>query len=192
MSYPREESIQRATEVFWQKGYLGTGMRDLQTALDKRPGSIYAAFGNKEGLYLAVVEHYTAMLLDRINEVAESHSPLTALQSLLCFPLKTPIQEAHKIQCLVVKTQSDWAELPGNVQVTLQGSMAQFRDGFKAIIQAAQKAGELPSDLPLDHAAVWLQSQFIAMRTIAAGIADPQSLTWMADKIIADLPTHWS
>lgn len=52
-------ALDKATDFFWQSGYGGTTMRQLQTALDMRPGSIYAAFGDKDGLYLKSIERYT-------------------------------------------------------------------------------------------------------------------------------------
>lgn len=55
----RNVALDRATNTFWQSGYGGTTMRQLQQALDMRPGSIYAAFGDKDGLYLKAIERYT-------------------------------------------------------------------------------------------------------------------------------------
>ena len=192
MGYPREQSIQQATEVFWLKGYLGTGMRDLQTALDKRPGSIYSAFGSKEGLYLEVLNHYTDVLHGQIMAVANSDNTLQQLREFLRSPLTVDDSATHKIQCLIVKTQADWAELPEGVKNALQTALANLREAFKAVIIKAQSVGELPRELPEERVAMWLQGQFIALRTLATSVALPASLTWMADKIVSDLTGDWA
>ncbi|WP_296043645.1 TetR/AcrR family transcriptional regulator [uncultured Alteromonas sp.] len=192
MGYPREQSIQQATEVFWLKGYLGTGMRDLQTAMDKRPGSIYSAFGSKEGLYLEVLNHYTDVLHEQIMAVANSDNTLQQLREFLRSPLTVDDSAAHKIQCLIVKTQADWAELPEGVKNALQTALANLREAFKAVIIKAQSVGELPRELPEERVAMWLQGQFIALRTLATSVALPASLTWMADKIVSDLTGDWA
>lgn len=192
MGYPREQSIQQATEVFWLKGYLGTGMRDLQTALDKRPGSIYSAFGSKEGLYLEVLNHYTDVLHGQIMAVANSDNTLQQLREFLRSPLTVDDSATHKIQCLIVKTQADWAELPEGVKNALQTALANLREAFKAVIIKAQSVGELPRELPEEKVAMWLQGQFIALRTLATSVALPASLTWMADKIVSDLTGDWA
>ena len=54
--YDREKVLDKALELFWAKGYHGTSLKDLEVALDMRPGSIYAAFGSKEALFTAVVQ----------------------------------------------------------------------------------------------------------------------------------------
>ena len=192
MGYPREQSIQQATEVFWLKGYLGTGMRDLQTALDKRPGSIYSAFGSKEGLYLEVLNHYTGVLHGQIMAVANSDTPLQQLREFLRFPLTVEDSAAHKIQCLIVKTQADWAELPEGVKSELQAALAHLREAFQAVILKARSTSELAADIPVERAAMWLQGQFIAMRTLATSVESPTSLSWMVDKIVSDLSGEWA
>ena len=47
MKYNQDEVIEKATVLFWQRGFQGAGMRDIQQALDMRPGSIYARFQSK-------------------------------------------------------------------------------------------------------------------------------------------------
>jgi AcrR family transcriptional regulator len=44
--------------VFWRKGYEGASLSDLTEAMGINPPSLYAAFGNKEGLFRAVLERY--------------------------------------------------------------------------------------------------------------------------------------
>ncbi|MGB2139878.1 MAG: helix-turn-helix domain-containing protein, partial [Psychrobacter sp.] len=45
--YNRQEALDRAVKLFWHKGFHATSLKDIEQALDMRPGSIYAAFGNK-------------------------------------------------------------------------------------------------------------------------------------------------
>ena len=49
--YDRDEVLARAQALFWRKGYHTTSLKDLEAALNMRPGSIYAAFGSKEALF---------------------------------------------------------------------------------------------------------------------------------------------
>src|SRR4051794_23423223 len=50
--------VDAAVEVFWRKGYEGASMADLCAATGLRPGSIYAAWGSKLGLFSAAVDRY--------------------------------------------------------------------------------------------------------------------------------------
>lgn len=49
--FDRDDVIEKAKNLYWEKGYHATSMRNLQDVVDMRPGSIYAAFGSKDNLF---------------------------------------------------------------------------------------------------------------------------------------------
>lgn len=53
-----DEALDRAVEVFWQKGYEGTSLPDLTKAMGINRPSLYAAFGNKESLFRKALDRY--------------------------------------------------------------------------------------------------------------------------------------
>ena len=57
-TYDRDAVLKAAMELFWARGYHTTSLKDLERALDMRPGSIYAAFGSKEALFRAALDRY--------------------------------------------------------------------------------------------------------------------------------------
>ena len=56
--FQKEEALARAIEVFWQKGYSGTSLSDLTEAMGINKPSLYAAFGNKEKLFVSAINEY--------------------------------------------------------------------------------------------------------------------------------------
>jgi AcrR family transcriptional regulator len=63
--------------VFWQKGYEGASLAELTEAMGINAPSLYAAFGNKEGLFRAVLERYDARrkdLMDRVLSAPDAKS----------------------------------------------------------------------------------------------------------------------
>src|SRR3981189_3924608 len=56
--FDREAALERAIDVFWRHGYEATSVSDLPAAMDINPPSLYAAFGDKEKLFLEAVERY--------------------------------------------------------------------------------------------------------------------------------------
>ena len=44
--------------VFWEKGYEGTTMTDLINVIGMKAPSLYAAFGNKDSIFKAVITNY--------------------------------------------------------------------------------------------------------------------------------------
>ncbi|MEP0873480.1 TetR/AcrR family transcriptional regulator [Trichocoleus desertorum AS-A10] len=53
-----DEALEKALQVFWRKGYLGTSLTELTEAMGINRPSLYAAFGNKETLFRKVLDLY--------------------------------------------------------------------------------------------------------------------------------------
>lgn len=64
-----DTALDRAMTVFWRKGYEGASLADLTEAMEINPPSLYAAFGNKEGLFRAVLERYDERRKDLMDKV---------------------------------------------------------------------------------------------------------------------------
>ncbi len=58
--YDRSHVVDQAMAVFWERGYGKTSICDLVAATGLKPGSLYAAFGSKKGIYLEVLRNTTA------------------------------------------------------------------------------------------------------------------------------------
>jgi TetR/AcrR family transcriptional repressor of nem operon len=56
--YDRKEVLARAMELFWAQGYYATSIDDLVAATGANRHGLYAEFGDKRGLYVAVMETY--------------------------------------------------------------------------------------------------------------------------------------
>ena len=57
--YNIDEVLSAATELFLRKGYEATSLNELVKATNLNRHSLYSEFGDKEGLFLACVQHYT-------------------------------------------------------------------------------------------------------------------------------------
>lgn len=62
MARPREfdtdKALHQMTQLFWEYGYDGTSMHDIERATGLRKQSLYRAFGDKRGMYLATLAAY--------------------------------------------------------------------------------------------------------------------------------------
>ncbi|OKO84618.1 TetR family transcriptional regulator [Bradyrhizobium sp. NAS80.1] len=59
-AFDREQALRSARDAFWERGYEGTSMADLISAMNISSASIYAAFGSKEALFREAVADYDA------------------------------------------------------------------------------------------------------------------------------------
>ena len=56
--FNKDEALQNAMLVFWKKGFVGASLADLTEGMGINKPSMYAAFGNKEQLFVQATEYY--------------------------------------------------------------------------------------------------------------------------------------
>jgi AcrR family transcriptional regulator len=56
--FDKQVALDAAMKVFWANGYSGTSLSDLTDVMGINKPSLYAAFGNKEALFISSLDHY--------------------------------------------------------------------------------------------------------------------------------------
>ena len=86
MGRPREfdtdTAIRGAMEIFWRQGYKATNLPDLLDAMGLTRGSFYKAFGDKESVYLATLDHYGREVISAGETMLASCNDATASDCL--------------------------------------------------------------------------------------------------------------
>lgn len=186
--FDRQEVIQKATNLFWEKGFHATSMRNLQEAIDMRPGSIYASFGSKEGLFKETLQHYANNSLSRLKLLTDSHeSPLEALREFLngvvCSQAKAPSN-----MCMLVKTISELTSDNAELLAEAQQLLGEVEAAFAALFTQAQANGELDISKDPKRLASLLQMQVMGLRAYArATEASEADIKVLVDDAFASL-----
>ncbi|NIK67016.1 MULTISPECIES: TetR/AcrR family transcriptional regulator [unclassified Paenibacillus] len=103
-----EETIDKAIDVFREKGYQGTSMQDLVSALSLNRSSIYQTFRSKEELYLVSLDRYG----DQTSDItAILYEPGTCREVLMRFFAKL-IEHNSVRTCLLVYASLEMGEHP--------------------------------------------------------------------------------
>ncbi len=151
--------------LFWAKGYHATSLKDLEAALNMRPGSIYAAFSSKEALYLAALQRYFERSRDDLRaRLEEAPSPVAALAGLLRATAGVVEDEAATAACMIVKTLLDTTAAEPEIADRSRGYLDAMRDEFAAAFERAQAQGEIAPDADAMRLARRFQSQLNALR----------------------------
>jgi TetR/AcrR family transcriptional repressor of nem operon len=74
LGFDYDKAIDKATRVFWKKGYSDTSLRDLLKAIGIGEGSFYNTLKSKKQLYLECLKHYNGTVGRRRGEALFSPS----------------------------------------------------------------------------------------------------------------------
>lgn len=163
--YDRQDVVQKATDLFWEKGYHATSMRNLQAAVDLRPGSIYAGFGSKEGLFKETLQQYASKSLAKLKSFSEIHdSPIEALRAFITSVVTVSKTQAPSNMCMLVKTISELTEDNAELLAEAQQLLGSVEIAFADLFAEAQARGELNASKDPKRLARLLQLQLMGLR----------------------------
>jgi TetR/AcrR family transcriptional repressor of nem operon len=147
-------ALGRARDLFWSRGYDGTGVADLENDLGVGRKSLYDTFGNKRALYLASLEHYSDDVIAAICAGLKrpGASAFANLERVL-LKLARHHGSGESLGCLLgvgmAQAQRDDAE----VAAALRRALARLEAAFERNLQRALDDGEVrPTLRPKDAA----------------------------------------
>ncbi|WP_213990349.1 TetR/AcrR family transcriptional regulator [Sodalis sp. dw_96] len=146
-SFDRQRALVTAMELFWQKGYTATSMADLYLAMGINSPSLYAAFGNKEDLYLEAVAYYEEHIAPLLwSPLDSAPSAREGVRQWLKCSAKVLTREDAPLGCMV--TLSTVAS-EGNARLgqRVMRLRQQGIDKLAARLEQGVREGELPEGI---------------------------------------------
>ena len=187
MKYDRQDVIEKATALFWEKGFHATSMRNLQEVIDMRPGSIYAGFGSKEGLFKEALQCYAATSLEKLAACKEtSASPLEALKTFLQNSVKG-CSSSPSGMCMLVKSVAELTEENADLLAETRRLLQVVENAFAELLTQAKATGELDESKNPQRLARFLQMQLMGLRSYAYAKNDDIRGTELIDDAFACL-----
>jgi AcrR family transcriptional regulator len=143
-------------EVFWRKGYLGTSLSDLISAMGINRPSLYAAFGNKKSLFRTVLDRYSKGPSVYLSEALREPTARAVVERLLHGVVDLLTDPQTPTTCMWVHGALSCGDDPLRKEFASQraAGLAEIRTRFKSAIAE----GDLPADSNADVLASYVQT----------------------------------
>ncbi len=161
--FDTDKALDSALQVFWKKGYEGASLSDLTEAMHINRPSLYAAFGNKEELFLKALDRY-AMKVACIYKVLDEPDVRAGVEKFLFGIADSQTNSENPHGCLTINGALACSETAEPIKQELITRRAAGEAALRQRFERAQAEGQMPDDLnPADLA------RYIA--TVAQGMA---------------------
>jgi TetR/AcrR family transcriptional repressor of nem operon len=187
----REQILDRATEEFWTRGYRAASMNSLVRAIGATKASVYAEFGDKDGLFEAVLDHYAGHIVS--EALRPLGDPLTGLAGIeryfLDLVVHAPTGQLQR-GCLMTTTMTELGEADRRFADRTRAHLDRVAEAFFGALCRARDRGELArtvTDLPAAAAGLTTLAQ--GVWASARSGADPTQLMDAVGAMIRSLGT---
>ena len=187
-SFDRDAALDAAMAVFWAKGFEAASLSDLTKAMGINPPSLYAAFGDKERLYLEAVEYYRVQRGEHIRDVmAAEPTARGAIEKALREAVSEFSRRDSPAGCLLTMSTS-CAGVSVGVQETLAKKRAMGRERMRERIERGIAEGDVPASADPLALAEFVMTVFAGMAMHARDGATRKSLNATVDNAMRAFP----
>ena len=170
-----DAALQKALELFWERGYAATSMADLVDHLGIARASIYATFGGKHELYLKAHERYVQSRdPDIVERLSQPGPVLPAVRALVNAYAEASI--ADRRGCLVVNSAVELAGRDPHTARRVAASWDTLETALTSALIRARAQGELPAGKDPRALARFLLVLLQGMRVLGRTGPDPARL----------------
>ena len=184
-SFDEGDALEKATQVFWSKGYDGVTIDDLVDGMGVGRPSLYAVFGDKRTIFLRALKAYAERKGASAARALLSPQKLRdSIAGFLRYAVESATEKGSAPGCLMICVAPlvDDAEVRQFLKDAVAGGVAlverRFRDGISA--------GEIPSDFPATARAIQV-TDFARGLTMRAQIGTPRKTLLKDAEEAADL-----
>jgi TetR/AcrR family transcriptional repressor of nem operon len=180
------DALDAAQCVFQAKGYEAASVQDLVDATGLSRSSLYAAFGDKHGLYLAVLDRYADAGRQSLRDLCECDSPLGALRAHFERLAAEPAAEGPvPLGCLMANAAAERASCDPDTARRAAESRRGTTETFERLVRDAQAAGEVGPNRDAGTLAHFLTGAVYGLHGLKKAGADANALGAVVETTLA-------
>ena len=187
-AFNKDEALDRAMNVFWRQGYEGASLAELTKAMGINAPSLYAAFGNKEGLLRAALDRYGQLRAEFMRNALDAPTARETAARILMGTAEKLTDPDNPPGCLFVQAGLACGSGAEAIPAELACRRSADEDALRARFERAKAEGDLPPSSNPAVLASFLSTVLQGMGVQAAAGATRDDLRKVAELTIETFP----
>jgi len=182
------EALEAALSVFWQKGYEGTSFEDLSQATGvARPG-LYAAFGNKQEIFIKALDLYDAKYMGFMADALNESTSRKVVERILRGSAGVQTMSAAHPGCLGINGALACSDDAEPIRRELIRRRAATQLALRKRLERAQREGDLPASVDSAALASFVMAVSQGMAVQAKAGASRKALEGLVEHVLSTWP----
>lgn len=144
-AFDMDATTQAALWLFWQQGFEATSLEEVTQRTGINGSSLFAAYGNKLGLFMAALERYRAEIGSRLVVLENGERGLDDLVAFVRWLVDINTSGDRPLGCLMVNTMVEFGTSDVSVNEQVELYRQHLTSSIRAALVRASKLGEIPA-----------------------------------------------
>lgn len=186
--YDDTQVIESAMNVFWDNGYEASGTQALCDATGLGRGSLYHAFGNKQGLYQKALRHYQEIGIHYQKEILFATIPAKErLLNFLKWGISIDLDTDNQRGCLALHSVLERNFKDPEIQEINQHYLLRLGAMIEKVITEGTQNGEFPPTTDVSTSSKAFLAGYYGLRILGITMPDLTYLTQAAEGIVSKI-----
>ena len=187
-SFDIDHTLDKATRLFWSRGYDATSMQALVDEMGINRGSLYDTYGDKRSLFIAALRRYDQQFRrNRLAELERKHTPKAAIKALFKSWIQIALDDSGRSGCFLTNTALEVAAHDAEIGAIVATSQRDTEKIFVRLIRNGQVSGEISKEIEPRQSARSLLATLIGLLVLARSRPESALLTSIADSALEQL-----
>ena len=182
-SFNEDTALEKAMQVFWEKGFEPASIADLLAGTGLNRGSLYNAFGGKQQLFVKALlkydRDYRQAMLAKLEALDNPKKAITTFFDAIV--AETVADQDHK-GCFLFNTALEITTHDEKVNEIVTNGVREIEAFFRRSIEVGQARGDMPKGLDPQATAKALLALIVAIRVLGRGVFAEAALHTIADE----------
>ena len=165
--------LQKALELFWERGYEATSMADLVAHLGISRASLYDTFGSKHDLYVQALDRYVQSRDPGLVEILSQPGPVLPAVRALVDAYAAESLDGRSRGCMVVNAAVELMPRDPQAARRVEASWDTLETALTSALTRARAQGEIPAGKDPRALARFLLVMLQGMRVLGRAHPEP-------------------
>ncbi|WP_395373356.1 TetR/AcrR family transcriptional regulator [Marinicella sp. W31] len=189
--FNKDEALRDAMHVFWKKGFVGASLTDLTQGMGINKPSMYAAFGNKEQLFVQATQYYLEHNAEaHIKHLHMPDQPLKdRLKGYMLSAVSAQCDPDSPKGCYISLCVSEAASecIPDDAEAAITTAKNNGEDYLRNFFADEQHQGHIAKDVDCDELALYVMTVLHGTAAMARGGKSLQELLIIIDYALGNI-----
>ena len=150
MGRPREfcqdEVLEKATELFWTRGYQRTTLQNLLDAMELSKSSFYESFQSKRQLYLKCLQHYIDEAVVNLRSTFANNDLHSGLEIMYEGIVDAATKSNPRCGCMISNTATELSPHDREAEAMVKKGLRRIEEVLFEKLKQSQNEGTLSTE----------------------------------------------
>lgn len=181
-------AVLNAAHAFWEKGFAGTSLSDLEAATGLGRSSLYNAFGSKEALYERALEAYSDTYARPILHALEAQDLRAAISDFFTLAVQALVDPTTPPGCLAAMACLETGGTQGPGANFTAHQLIVIRNALRAALDRGVQSGQISGSTDTAALALAYTALLRGLASLHKGGQRSQDLAAIVKVSVAMLP----